>query len=214
MGEITRLLAHFHGIKARRPNSTPMADITLFALFSTRRQEEITRIQWADLDTEGGRVLVRDMKHPGDKEGNHQWVDMPPEAMRIIQRQPRTSGAIFPYSTDAIGAAFTRACKVLGIDDLHFHDLRHEGVTRLFELGWSIPRVVGVSGHRSWQSLKRYTHIRQTGISGGRWNRGTGIEPVAVYPMGISHRHSHRSVHQNSTSIAGVARGGFEPPTF
>src|SRR6266853_1770782 len=76
---------------------------------------------------------------------------------------PRTSDEIFPYSTDAIGAAFTRAVQFLEIDDLHFHDLRHDGVSRLFEIGLNIPRVASVSGHRSWTSLKRYTHLRQTG---------------------------------------------------
>lgn len=78
----------------------------------------------------------------------------------------RKAAEIFPYSTDAITAAFTRACKLLGIHDLHFHDLRHEGISRLFEMGWNIPHVAAVSGHRSWNSMKRYTHIRQ---SGDKW---------------------------------------------
>jgi integrase len=69
---------------------------------------------------------------------------------------------IFPYSTDAIGAAFTRACRILGIEDLRFHDLRHEGISRLFEMGKTIPQAAAVSGHRSWTNLKRYTHIRQS----------------------------------------------------
>ena len=50
-----------------------------------------------------------------------------------------------------------RAC---GIADLHFHDLRHEGVSRLFEKGYAIEQVSLVSGHRSWSSLKRYTNLR------------------------------------------------------
>ena len=137
-----------------------MADVIRFAIHSTRRQEEITRLLWSDYQPEHARILVRDMKHPGQKQGNHQWVILPPEAMAIIEQQPRTSPRIFPRTTDAISASFTRACKVLGIDDLHFHDLRHEGVSRLFELGWTIPQVATVSGHRSWSSLKRYAHIR------------------------------------------------------
>lgn len=72
------------------------------------------------------------------------------------------SARIFPCSTDAINAAFTRGCKILGIADLRFHDLRHEGISRLFEMGRTIPQVAAVSGHRSWTSLKRYTHIRQS----------------------------------------------------
>jgi hypothetical protein len=55
-----------------------------------------------------------------------------------------------PLSTDAISAAFTWACKMLDIEDLHFHDLRHDGVSRLFEMGKTIPQAASVSGHRSW----------------------------------------------------------------
>lgn len=169
LDELDKVLAHFASVRAKRVDSNPMADVVLFALFSTRRQEEITRLAWADLDTEHSRILVRDMKHPGQKIGNDQWVDLPPEAMAVIVRQPKHGERIFTCNTDAVSAAFTRACKVLGIDDLHFHDLRHDGVSRLFELGWTIPHVAAVSGHRSWQSLKRYTHLRQRGDKYAGW---------------------------------------------
>ncbi|TAK50383.1 MAG: hypothetical protein EPO23_03155 [Xanthobacteraceae bacterium] len=46
---------------------------------------------------------------------------------------------------------------------LHFHDLRHDSVLRLLGRGWNIPHFAAVSGHRSWTSLKRYTHLRQIG---------------------------------------------------
>jgi integrase len=165
--ELDRLMAHFGDVKARRPASIPMQRIIPFAIFSTRRQEEIVTVKWADYD--GKRVLVRDMKNPGDKIGNNVWCDLPPEAVTIIESMPKREDRIFPYSTDAISAAFTRACKVLGIDDLHFHDLRHEGVSRLFEMGMTIPQAASVSGHRSWQSLKRYSHLRQSGDRFADW---------------------------------------------
>jgi integrase len=166
LAELDTILSHFDERQKRAPNSAPMVDIVLFATFSTRRMEEITRIRWADYEpaTSGhpARVLVRDMKHPGAKVGNDVWCELPPEAAAVIARQPRGSGEfVFPYTTDAIGAAFTRACNILGIEDLRFHDLRHEGVSRLFEAGWNIPHVSLVSGHRSWASLQRYGHIRQ-----------------------------------------------------
>lgn len=161
--EIKKLIEHFAVRSLRRPASVPMHKVIVFAMFSTRRMEEITRIKWDDLDPEASRVLVRDMKNPGDKEGNDVWCDLPEQAVKIIKAMPRDGVKIFPYSADAIGAAFTRACKTLGIEDLHFHDLRHEGVSRLFEIGLNIPHVAAVSGHRNWISLKRYTHLRQTG---------------------------------------------------
>jgi hypothetical protein len=57
----------------------------------------------------------------------------------------------------------------VGSGDLH--DLRHNGISRLSEIGRNIPQVSAVSGHRSWSSLKRYTHLRQTGdkYAGWKW---------------------------------------------
>ncbi len=169
LDELDRIMEHFREMHHRRPQSAPMHIIVAFALFSTRRQEEITRISGADLDEAGSRVLVRDMKNPGQKIGNDVWCDMPAPALAIILARPTTKAGPFPYTTDAISAAFTRACQFLDIQDLHFHDLRHDGISRLFEMGTSIPHAAAVSGHRSWTSLKRYTHVRQTGDKYAEW---------------------------------------------
>jgi integrase len=167
--ELDKLMEHYGRIADHRPSSIPMQKILIFAIFSTRRQEEITLLRWDDLEDD--RILVRDMKHPGDKKGNNVYCELTPEALRIIQSTPREDERIFPCSADAISAAFTRACKFLDIKDLHFHDLRHEGISRLFEMGRTIPQVATVSGHRSWTSLKRYAHLRQNGdkYAGWKW---------------------------------------------
>ncbi len=178
MEELDKLMDHFGRIRAKRVDSNPMQAITAFAIFSTRRLDEICRITWADLDVDGSRILVRDMKHPGQKIGNDQWCDLPPEALRIVLAQPRRAPRIFPAGNDAVGAAFTRACKFLEIPDLHFHDMRHEGTSRLFEMGLSIPRAAAVTGHRSWTSLKRYTHLRHTGDRFAGWKWLDVIAPI------------------------------------
>ena len=165
--ELNKIMEHFVQVESRRSGVLPMTKIVPFAIFSTRRQEEIVTIRWQDFDQD--RILIRDMKHPGQKFGNDVWVDLPPEAVAYINSMPKIDERIFPYSTDAVSAAFTRACKVLGIEDLHFHDLRHDGVSRLFEMGRTIPQAASVSGHRSWQNLKRYTHLRQTGDKYANW---------------------------------------------
>lgn len=168
LDELNRIMTHFAGRKA---DAVPMTRVVAFALFSTRRQEEITRIRWTDLDEKHSRVLVRDMKDPSEKSGNDVWCDLPEPALRIIQAMPRTGERIFPYKPDTIAFAFRDARDLLKIDDLRFHDLRHEGISRLFEMGLNIPHVATVSGHRSWQNLKRYTHIRQSGdkYEGWQW---------------------------------------------
>jgi integrase len=168
--ELDRLLTHFENIRAHRPKSVPMAKIIAFAIFSTRRQEELTRVTWADYDKDGNRIWVRDMKSPGDKKGNHVLCELTPESVQIIDSMPRIAPEIFPFTTDAISAGFTRACQQLEIVDLHFHDLRHEGISRLFEMGRTIPQVASVSGHRSWTSLQRYAHLRQTGDKYREWH--------------------------------------------
>ncbi|SDB18604.1 Phage integrase family protein [Pseudomonas sp. NFACC23-1] len=163
--ELDQLMEYFFERDARGNSAIPMPKIIAFALFSTRRQEEISRICWDDLDESRQAVLVRDMKNPGQKIGNDVWCHLPDEAWAILQTMPKLKKEIFPYNGKSISAAFTRACPILGIEDLHFHDLRHEGVSRLFEMDWDIPRVSSVSGHRDWNSLRRYTHLR------GRGNR-------------------------------------------
>jgi integrase len=169
--EMDRIMAHFERRSAHRDDSAPMHVICAFAIFSTRRLEEITRITWDDFDETHTRVLVRDMKSPGEKAGNDVWCDLDPTAVGIIKAMPKTDTRVFPYNPRSLSAAFTRACKILGIHDLHFHDLRHDGVSRLFELGRGIPQVAASSGHRSWMSLQRYTHIRERGdkYSGWQW---------------------------------------------
>ncbi|MBD9390106.1 tyrosine-type recombinase/integrase [Agrobacterium sp. AGB01] len=172
--ELEKLLEHYTDRQTRYPPMLTMVPLILFGLFSTRRQEEITRLRWDDLEVENSRVLVRDMKNPGEKMGNHTWCDLPHPALAIALSMPKKGEFIFPFNGRSVSASFTRATALLGIDDLHFHDLRHEGITRLFEMGLTIPHVAAVSGHRSWTSLKRYSHIRQSGdiYAGWKWIKG------------------------------------------
>ena len=175
--ELDLLMTHFQEREAQRPYMIPMTKVIPFALFSTRRQEEITRILWADFEEANKRVLVRDMKNPGEKLGNHVWCDLPEPAFKLISSMPRVDPRIFPYNPNSISANFTRARLLLGINTrdmleeerLVFHDLRHEGTTRLFEMGLNIPHVAAVTGHRSWTSLKRYTHIKTKGDKYENW---------------------------------------------
>lgn len=170
LDELDKLMKHFFEMQERRKSQIDMPKLIAFAIFSTRRQEEITRIRWEDLDVPRQAVLVRDMKNPGQKIGNDVWCHLPDEAWAILQTMPKLEREIFPYNARSVSASFTRACPVLGIEDLHFHDLRHEGVSRLFEMDWDIPRVSSVSGHRDWNSLRRYTHLRGRGDPYKSWH--------------------------------------------
>lgn len=139
----------------------PMRDLIPFAIETAMRASEITGLRWEDYRP-GDKpiILIRDRKDPKDKRNNSQWVPLLGESAAILERQPRKGARIFPFEPGSIGASFRRACERLQITNLHFHDLRHEGVSRLFEQGYTIEQVAIVSGHRDWKSLKRYTNLR------------------------------------------------------
>ena len=157
--ELEKILAYLVDRDTR--SQLPMVDIVLFAIFSTRRQGEICSIRWEDLDERRHGVLVREMKHPRDKKDT--FVFLPDIAWSIIHAQEKLDDRIFPYVSKSVSAAFTKTCQFLEIVDLDFHDLRHEGISHLFELEWDIPKVAAVSGHKSWGSLQRYVHLRESG---------------------------------------------------
>ena len=144
----------------------PMVDIIEFAIASARREGEITRLLWADLNEAKHTCLLRDAKDPRGSRGNHMTFALTRDAMAIIKRQPTTKPQIFPYNESSIGTAWTRACKMLGISDLRFHDLRHEATSRLFEAGYQIHEVQQFTLHRQWSTLQRYTQLRPEDISG------------------------------------------------
>ena len=52
-----------------------------------------------------------------------------------------------------------------GIQNLHFHDLRHEAISRFFELGLSVPEVALISGHKDMRMLFRYTHLKAENVA-------------------------------------------------
>jgi integrase len=143
-----------------------MADIVRFALASARRQDEITRLRWDDIDADKGIAWLDDVKHPRHKVGNRRAWRVLPEAMAIIQRQPRRAAQVFPHNAKSIGAAWARACALLGIEDLHFHDLRHEATSRLFEAGYSIQEVALITLHLSWAELQR--ELEAAGCAGAQ----------------------------------------------
>lgn len=106
----------------------------MFALFSARRISEICSLRWEDLQEARSRILVREMKHQRKKATNHRWCDLTPEALAIIQSMPRSGDRIFPFDAKSAGTAFQLHRDKAGVKGLRFHDLRHEAISRLFEM--------------------------------------------------------------------------------
>ena len=172
--ELQALTTYFYRQWTTRPNSTkfPMHLIMWFAIYSCRREAEITRLAWADYDETAGDWLVRDLKSPSGSKGNHARFLVNDNLRQVIAafRQPEIKNRfkwreiqpekwLIGGDSKSISASFTRACKLLGITDLRFHDLRHEGATRLAEDGLTVPQMQQVTLHQSWKTLQRYVNL-------------------------------------------------------
>lgn len=81
----------------------------------------------------------------------------PDDTELIFFGEPGRDGQRRPYNFNKVWGDIKRR---LGITDFKFHDLRHEAVSRLVELGLSDQEVASISGHKSMQMLRRYTHLR------------------------------------------------------
>lgn len=163
--ELIRLFRCFDGNERL---TLPMTRIVQFAVATAMRLDEICRVEWRDLDVERRMLLIRDRKDPRNKTGNDQRIPLFDatgfDAWALVMAQGKhlgkLEGKIFPYNSRSVGTAFRRACIEVTVKDLHFHDLRHEGTSRLFEAGFAIEQVSLVTGHKDWKMLRRYTHIR------------------------------------------------------
>jgi integrase len=158
--ELTRLTEYFANRAGIGASKIPMVDLMWLAIYTGRRIEELCGLRQVDADFDAGTIWVRNIKHPRKKQGNDHLANLPSPAVRLLRSRP--TGELFfeGFSHRSVGSRWQRACKLLGIDDLRWHDLRHEAATRLFEQGLTIPQVAQVTLHQSWATLQRYSHLQ------------------------------------------------------
>lgn len=160
-----------------RTDLVPHDKITVFAMFSGRRREEISHMKWANLDKAKKQILLENVKTPNRATAGQYdtVVTIPDEAFAVIESMPEAGDYIFPFNYKTYTSGFTRARKECGLnheddwDNLHFHDLRHECFSWLAEKNglegeyWDLVRIRQVSGHKSFKQLERYINqIDQT----------------------------------------------------
>lgn len=157
--EIDRIATWHEGLMG---TTIPLRIALNLAIALPRRSGELFgKMRWEHYN--GETVKLFDTKDP--QKVRNEVVPITPKARAIIDKLPRSkTGPILPLNQRSVSHAVFEACRLLGIEDLHLHDLRHEGVSRLFEAGLDIPRVAMISGHQSWQTLKRYTHLKPADV--------------------------------------------------
>jgi integrase len=136
-------------------DSNLLAPIVLIAIETGMRRSEITSLQWKYFD-----ATKRTISIPITKNGDAREVPLSEIALSQILTMNRFNERIFPITPHAVTTAFRRGCLKAGINDLRFHDLRHEAISRFFERGFSLAEVALISGHKTWSMLRRYTHLK------------------------------------------------------
>lgn len=141
----------------RKLRNPLVKEIIAFALATGMRRGEILAAEWRFFDPER-RVLLL----PRTKNGHPRTVPLSPAALVAVERVKAlglTDDKIFPMSPNAFKLAWQRLARAAKVQDLRFHDFRHEAVSRFFEGGLSLPEVALISGHRDPRQLLRYTHL-------------------------------------------------------
>lgn len=156
--EETRLLEFLdHARDKTGQRSIYMLSLFIFALETASRRSEIVRLRWEDVDLKKRTALLRDTKNGEDRR-----IGLSTRAVEALMQVPRTKdGRVFPVTNNAVRMAWRRATRRAGVDGLRFHDLRHEATSRLATtFNGDVLAMAAMTGHKSLQMLKRYTHLR------------------------------------------------------
>jgi len=102
-----------------------------------------------------------------DQERVKQGSSFSTKAVDVLrdQKSRQDTPTPFPVNANAFRLAWERLRKRADLGDLRFHDLRHEAISRFFEMGLSVPEVAVISGHKDARMLFRYTHLRAKTLS-------------------------------------------------
>lgn len=131
------------------------------ALETAMRRGELLRIRREHIDFARSLLLI-----PETKNGEKRTIPLTAKAIEILKhRRPNSEKErLFEVTETALRLSWVRLCRRASVLDLHFHDLRHEAISRFFELGLTTPEVALISGHKDVRMLFRYAHATQKSI--------------------------------------------------
>ena len=138
--------------------SAELHTIVTLAVETGMRRSELASLTWDYID------LKKQTAHlPKTKTDEPRTVPLSQSAVKALKEFGiNDKGLVFKLQAESMSQAFDRACEPhrANIDDVRFHDLRHEATSRLFEKGLNVMEVAAITGHKTLDMLKRYTHLR------------------------------------------------------
>ena len=135
--------------------------VVIFAIETGMRRSEILSLTWDNISLEQQLAYLCLTKN-----GTSRAVPLSKKAVDVLRGQGsrQDTPTPFPVNANAFRLAWERLRKRADLCDLRFHDLRHEAISRFFELGLSVPEVAVISGHKDARMLFRYTHLKAGNI--------------------------------------------------
>ena len=137
----------------RNTKVTYLKPLILIAIETGLRQGELVKLMWNDVDLDSRLLKVKDTKN-----GEDRVVPLSNKSLSILQSLPRLGATVFNATHSSLQNAWKRLIKRSGLIDVHFHDLRHEAISRFIERGVTIPEAASISGHKTQSMLLRYAH--------------------------------------------------------
>ena len=139
-----------------------VAPAIALAIETGMRRSELLNLTWSNVDLVGHIAFL-----PLTKNGQSRAVPLSPKAIAVLRRVQRRDkeDRVLPLSVNALRLAWERLKRRAMVKDLRLHDLRHEAVSRFFEMGLAMPEVALISGHQDPRMLMRYTHVSAKAIS-------------------------------------------------
>lgn len=138
--------------------SSELRTIVTLAVESGMRRNEMASLAWDEID------IKKQTAHlPKTKTDVPRTVPLSKAAVKALKDfGTKREGRVFALQAESMSQAFERACEKhrANIVGVRFHDLRHEATSRLFEKGLNVMEVAAITGHKTLDMLKRYTHLR------------------------------------------------------
>lgn len=141
----------------------------ILAIETAARRGELCALTWADVSFDRRTLQIRAEDAGAAKTGTKRAVPLSQRAIDVLSeampKRPKPENPVLGFKGESLSQAFDRACRRASINDLRFHDLRHEATSRLFELGLDMMEVSAITGHKTLDMLKRYTQLRAEQIA-------------------------------------------------
>ncbi len=132
----------------------------VFAIETAMRAGEICNITWEDVNLERRTVHL-----PKTKNGNPRTVPLSTTAVKVLEKLKTLDDCqrkAFNLKSDSLDVNFRKIRNKCLIDDLHFHDLRREALTRLAKKV-DVLNLAKISGHTDLRILQRVYYAPDMG---------------------------------------------------